>query len=403
MPSTAEEQLYLKQTGKLDTMFDEDPIEPSYPEDYFPGTAAIKGAATAVTGGAAMLSMMLQGGKASLKGAAKKQGGWIGSDASKMSLLQKAKGQRAYKALQQGENPTKVFKETGWFSYMDEHPRYVDFDFVDEMAAGPLYRKATNGVDVITPGASLSKHAGAERIQIIDKKMANPNVRASVTPGTRRVNRNPLRKAEFDEAQIAAHETQHIIALKQGKPSGASSKKLNREYEGSTLLKVRMYQHKLGEVEARTVQGYRMITQDLLDQGVPPERIKKTLRTLEPKEALHAYESYEGMVPTDLSKIWATEKELLQKFPTKKIKAVSTKGSDSLDLSSRRPSHNRQNRLRPHTSGEQKEMESFLDQHDYTYFLKKDGSVSVDIYDSAGDVKRHTAKNMKELKEALGY
>ena len=85
---------------------------------------------------------------------------------------------------------------------------------------------------------------------------------------------------------------------------------------------------------------------------------------------------------------------------TKAISAVDKGIDKSMRM---RASHNLQDRTPVPVEGVQKDMKAFLDQHDYSYFLKKDGSVSVDIYDTAGKVDRKNAKSIKDLRAILGY
>jgi len=335
-PSKKEESLHLKKNTPQDYYSEPTALEESYPEDYLPGVgmtkvAAAKVAGTLGTGGAALLSMMMKKGPVKAKGVAKKQGGWLGGKDSKMTPTQKSLEEKADKLFAANIPKERIFKETQWFEIAGER-RFLDLDFVDEMAAGPLSRKLKGTTtEVITPGPSLSRHVGAQRLQIKDKQYSRDSVRGSTVRGTRLINRNPNRAKEFEESEVAAHEINHIIEYQLGLAGGSSPKWVKNRYlskqsimdpedygEMSDILGSRIYLHKSGEVASRTLQGYRMLAKNLLAKGVSPEKVKSSLGKVQPKTALKAYENYEGIIPTDMSKVWSTEKQLQKHWPVKK-------------------------------------------------------------------------------------
>lgn len=195
----------------------------------------------------------------------------------------------------------------------------------------------------------------------------------------------------------------------------------------------KLYQQIAGEQEARMVQRRARMIAVYKGMGYTDEQIKRALTNQPPWKNLEPGMERKMFAPKDIEEMSVMRSEddlplifkeqgdthaaritdeqgiptpnlLADQEPTMKVRGDRLVSKGTRQKPSQRPSHNYQDRLlEKQLDDAQKEMKGFLDQHDYPYYFRKDGSVGVDIYDSEGGVKRISATNMKELRDILGY
>ena len=362
------------------------------PQDYRKGEVGLEQSVSPVemivAGGFGQIGkQMARGSEVGTNAALRNQGGWIGN-----------------KELPSSKKISVAGRD-----------RYLDLDVVDDLynsggayiepglASGLFGSKIRNS---LTP--ALDKHLQRSNPKVfLDKDLDYYSLGAY----KHKTNTIVLNKDEYLNAtgkrklgqKTIAHETQHAINREQGEALGSNIElaklHMQRNLDSDQLSEVlsvakgrkkgihRVYKHELGEVDANLTQEYHRLILKMKEKGFSKEKTKEIIGKIDPNKLLNKrYEKIGGYDPT----LTWDSRDLMKK-------------GDDVKSISQRPTHNRQNRLEPRVESTQRHMKNFLDQHDYGYFLRKDGSVGVDIEDGAGGVSRHTARTMKELREILGY
>jgi len=305
LPSREEESLHIQKTMGEDVRAEEPGLEepPIAPEDFLPLGAIAKLTGTAAVGGAALLSQMMKKGPVKAKGVAKKEGGWIGSRRSKgrdVTSMRKAIDLRKANVPED-----RVFKETGWFEITPGQPRYLDLDFVDEIAkTGELPTKRTGIFTHELDSPSFLKHANRPpKIVELSEKEYIKRGKSPRIQGTYYASKNMMHIKEGmlkkDPRSVKAHESAHSIQIQQGNPSGTSSSTIAKDYKVPIETARDIYKYSYGEVEARATQYYQSAAKRLLSAGKSPQEVKDILGKVHPLRILKA-----GEKNFDPKKIW---------------------------------------------------------------------------------------------------